>query len=84
MSPFYYIDYCLAQICAFQFWKKSNENREEALEDYLRLCKAGGSQSFLGLVNTANLISPFEDGCLKSFMGVIDNWLESFDDASVN
>jgi len=84
MSPFYYIDYCLAQICAFQFWKKSNENRKEALEDYLRLCKAGGSQSFLGLVNTANLISPFEDGCLKSFMGVIDNWLESFDDASVN
>lgn len=84
MSPFYYIDYCLAQICAFQFWKKSNENREQALEDYLRLCKAGGSQSFLGLVNTANLISPFEDGCLKSFMGVIDNWLEGFDDASVN
>ncbi len=84
LSPFYYIDYCLAQICAFQFWKKSNENREQALEDYLRLCKAGGSQSFLGLVNTANLISPFEDGCLKSFMGVIDNWLESFDDASVN
>jgi M3 family oligoendopeptidase len=84
MSPFYYIDYCLAQICAFQFWKKSNENREQALEDYLRLCKAGGSQSFLGLVTTANLVSPFEDGCLKSFMGVIDNWLESFDDASVN
>ncbi|NOS84867.1 MAG: M3 family oligoendopeptidase [Ignavibacteria bacterium] len=84
MSPFYYIDYCLAQICAFQFWKKSNENREQALVDYLRLCKAGGSQSFLGLVSTANLVSPFEDGCLKSFMGVIDSWLESFDDASVN
>lgn len=84
MSPFYYIDYCLAQICAFQFWKKSMENREAALEDYLRLCRAGGSKSFLGLVETANLVSPFEDGCLKSFMGVIDNWLESFDDASVN
>ncbi|MCC6866638.1 MAG: M3 family oligoendopeptidase [Ignavibacteria bacterium] len=84
MSPFYYIDYCLAQICAFQFWKKSIENRENALEDYLRLCKAGGSKSFLGLVETANLISPFEDGCLSSFMGVIDNWLENFDDTSVN
>lgn len=84
MSPFYYIDYCLAQICAFQFWKKSMENRDAALEDYLRLCRAGGSKSFLGLVETANLVSPFEDGCLKSFMGVIDNWLESFDDASVN
>lgn len=84
MSPFYYIDYCLAQICAFQFWKKAQDNREQALVDYLRLCKAGGSQSFLGLVNVANLISPFEDGCLESFMGVIDNWLENFDDASVN
>jgi len=84
MSPFYYIDYCLAQICAFQFWKKSMEDRDGALNDYLRLCKAGGSKSFLGLVETASLVSPFEDGCLKSFMGVIDNWLESFDDASVN
>ncbi len=84
MSPFYYIDYCLAQICAFQFWKKALENREQALEDYLRLCRAGGSKSFLGLVETANLISPFEDGCLESFMGVIDQWLENFDDTSVN
>lgn len=84
MSPFYYIDYCLAQICAFQFWKKSMENREQALEDYLRLCRAGGSRSFLGLVETAGLTSPFEEGCLKSFMGVIDNWLENFDDTSVN
>lgn len=84
MSPFYYIDYCLAQICAFQFWKKALENREQALEDYLRLCRAGGSKSFLGLVETANLISPFEDGCLESFMGVIDEWLENFDDTSVN
>lgn len=84
LSPFYYIDYCLAQICAFQFWKKSLENREKALEDYMRLCKAGGSQSFLGLVKTADLISPFEDGCLESFVGVIENWLDNFDDASVN
>ncbi|KAI7257331.1 hypothetical protein KC345_g10813, partial [Hortaea werneckii] len=24
--PFYYIDYTLAQLCAFQFWKRSNED----------------------------------------------------------
>lgn len=84
MSPFYYIDYCLAQICAFQFWKKSHENREAALFDYLNLCKEGGSKSFLGLVEVANLISPFEDGCIKSFVGEIESWLMNFDDASVN
>ncbi|MEO1629106.1 MAG: M3 family oligoendopeptidase, partial [Bacteroidota bacterium] len=30
--PFYYIDYALAQICAFQFWSKSRENSEQAWE----------------------------------------------------
>lgn len=79
-SPFYYIDYTLAQICAFQFWKKSMENREKAWSDYLRLCKAGGSMSFLDLVQLAELKSPFEDGCLKSVIGVIKEFLNSIDD----
>jgi M3 family oligoendopeptidase len=84
MAPFYYIDYCLAQICAFQFWKKSHEDREKALDDYLRLCKAGGSKSFLDLVKLANLVSPFEEGGMKSFVGSVEEWLENFNDKSVN
>ncbi|WP_409305217.1 M3 family oligoendopeptidase [Peribacillus sp. SCS-155] len=79
-TPFYYIDYTLAQICAFQFWKRSIEDREDAWKDYLNLCKLGGSQSFLGLVEAANLQSPFEDGTVESVVGVIDEWLESVDD----
>src|SRR3990172_3624908 len=82
MSPFYYIDYCLAQICAFQFWKKSIDNREKALEDYLRLCREGGSKSFLELVKVANLISPFEEEGIKSFVSAVDKWLENFKDGS--
>ncbi len=84
MSPFYYIDYCLAQICAFQFWKKSIEDRGKALDDYMRLCKAGGSKSFLELVKLANLVSPFEEGGMKSFVGAVGEWLENFNDKSVN
>lgn len=79
-APFYYIDYTLAQICAFQFWKKSLENRKEAWGDYLRLCKTGGSKSFLELVEVANLISPFKDGCVESVIGVIEDWLNGVDD----
>ncbi|MEH7082409.1 M3 family oligoendopeptidase [Neobacillus drentensis] len=79
-SPFYYIDYTLAQICAFQFWKRSRENQEEAWEDYVNLCKLGGSMSFTKLVEAANLISPFEAGCVESVVGVIENWLNSVDD----
>ncbi|MFF2446045.1 M3 family oligoendopeptidase [Neobacillus sp. NPDC058068] len=79
-SPFYYIDYTLAQICAFQFWKRSRENQEEAWADYVKLCKLGGSMSFTKLAEAANLISPFEDGCVESVVGEIENWLNSVDD----
>lgn len=82
-SPFYYIDYTLAQICAFQFWKKSNDNREEAWSDYLTLCKAGGSKSFVDLVKLANLKSPFEDGCVKWVIDDIESWLDSIDDTKL-
>lgn len=79
-SPFYYIDYTLAQICALQFWKRSRENHQAAWNDYLTLCKEGGSKSFLDLVKVANLTSPFDDGCVQSVVGEIDEWLNSVDD----
>lgn len=79
-SPFYYIDYTLAQICAFQFWKRSRESKEDAWKDYVKLCKLGGSMSFTKLVEAANLISPFEDGCVESVVGEIEAWLNSVED----
>ncbi|WP_248509295.1 M3 family oligoendopeptidase [Sporosarcina sp. NCCP-2222] len=81
--PFYYIDYTLAQICAFQFWKRSLENREDAWNDYIHLCRLGGSKKFTELVREANLISPFEDGCVQSVVGAIESWLNSVDDKSL-
>jgi M3 family oligoendopeptidase len=75
-DPFYYIDYTLAQVCAFQFWVKCRENQAAAWQDYLRLCKAGGSQSFLELVKLANLQNPFTEGCLPSLIAPIKQWLD--------
>lgn len=79
-SPFYYIDYTLAQICAFQFWKRSMENREDAWKDYLHICQIGGSKSFTKIVEEANLISPFSEGSVESVIGAIEEWLNSVDD----
>lgn len=81
--PFYYIDYSLAQICAFQFWKRMHEDRKRAWEDYLRLCRAGGSRSFVELVEYAGLISPFEEGCVQSVIGEIEGWLDRVDDTKL-
>ena len=64
--PFYYIDYCLAQICAFQFHLLDERDHATAWDSYVRLCKAGGSQSFLELVELAGLANPFEDGVVKN------------------
>lgn len=80
-SPFYFIDYTLAQICAFQFWLKDRQNHEKAWRDYVRLCKAGGSRAFLDLVKLARLRSPFEDGCIESIVGEIRRFLDSVDDS---
>ena len=82
-SPFYYIDYTLAQICAFQFWKKSRENQSAAFTDYVKLCKAGGSRPFLELVEYANLRSPFDDGCLAEVVEPIEAYLETVDDMAL-
>jgi M3 family oligoendopeptidase len=74
--PFYYIDYTLAQICAFQFWHRSRVDHSAAWADYLRLCEAGGSRSFLGLAEFAGLRSPFGEGCVEESLKPVGDWLE--------
>ena len=77
--PFYYIDYTLAQTCAFQFWMKDQEDSDKAWSDYVRLCKAGGSLSFTKLVELAGLDLPFDDGCLEKVVDHVGKWLDGID-----
>lgn len=79
-SPFYYIDYALAQICAFQFWKRDITDHASAWSDYVQLCKAGGRLSFLGLVELAGLKSPFDESVLKGVGEHVDGYLAGIDD----
>ncbi|MBS2968564.1 M3 family oligoendopeptidase [Metabacillus sp. KIGAM252] len=82
-SPFYYIDYTLAQICALQYWKQLHEDREAAWSSYLNLCRQGGSKAFLGLVEEAGLKSPFDEGTVESVVGEITKWLNQVDDKAL-
>jgi M3 family oligoendopeptidase len=82
-TPFYYIDYTLAQVCAFQFWIKDRENHEKAWEDYMRLCKAGGSLPFLELVKLGNLENPFVDGTISKVVKPLKEYLDSVDDSKL-
>ena len=73
LDPFYYIEYALAQTCAFQFYDRMKRDRAKAWEDYCRLCRAGGTQGYFQLLKLADLRSPFEPGSVKqSVAGVLE------------
>ncbi len=73
--PFYYIDYCLAQIIALQIWAMSLENWQNAWETYLKFIRQGGMATFVDLVKSVGLRSPFDDGSLKEVCKVTEKWL---------
>lgn len=73
--PFYYIDYALAQMCAFQFWKMNSDNHEKAWKNYVDICAVGGSFSFLDIVQKAGLESPFELSAFDKVVDYLRNWL---------
>lgn len=78
-SPFYYIDYCIAQICAFQFYIRSLKDKENTWNDYLKLCRNGGTKTFLENIKDVNIKSPFEYGTIKEVISEIKNRLEKYD-----
>ena len=79
-SPFYYIDYTLAQVCALQFWRRNYHNDPDSWKDYLHLCSLGGTLAFTGLVREANLEVPFQPGCLKGLAEDLEKWFDSVND----
>lgn len=66
--PLYYIDYVIAQLCAFEYKNKMQENYEEAWKSYLKLCRLSASDYFENLLQKAGLRSPFEDGCIREIV----------------
>ena len=65
-SPFYYIDYCLAQTAAFGFLLASQEDYDGAYARYIRLMKQGGETYYEELLKEAEIPSPFQEGALQT------------------
>ena len=82
-SPFYYIDYTLAQVCALQYFIRSRNEGQKAWDDYVALCKEGGSKPFLELVELAGLKNPFIPETIPSILPDIEAYLDSVDDTKL-
>ncbi len=78
-SAFYYIDYTLAQMCAFQFLLLDRKNHKMAWDKYYELCKLGGSKSFVHLLKAVDLKNPFEKDSLKEIMPKLEEVLKTLE-----
>jgi M3 family oligoendopeptidase len=78
-SPFYYIDYCLAQTVSLQFWKLLRNDRVDAWNHYMAYTRQGGSRVFTELLANAGLESPFEEACLRGVCEEAASYLAKFD-----
>ncbi len=79
-SPFYYIDYTLAQVCAFQFLNAMNKDYAKAWKKYIKLCKCGGKYPFVTLLKKNHLLNPFEDGNVRKIVKPLIKVLKGFDE----
>lgn len=78
-TPFYYIDYCLAQTISLEFLVESRVDYGKAFAKYLDFCKAGGSVPFSKLCEKAGLVSPFAEGALKQIAKVVPEILKELE-----
>ena len=79
-SPFYYIDYCLAQTVSLQFWAMLQKDRADAWSALHGLHEAGRQPH---LHRTAEKRRPgprpFEESCLRGVSETAKAWLDSYD-----
>ncbi|MBQ8074055.1 MAG: M3 family oligoendopeptidase [Clostridia bacterium] len=79
LYPFYYLEYALAQMNAFQYYGRMKENRAQAWQDYLTLCRAGGTKGYFDLLEVGRLKNPFREGTVEqSVRHVIEELKERY------
>jgi len=76
-TPFYYIDYCLAQAVSLSFWAESQDNFQAAWDKYVRFTGFAGTKTFVDLVADAGLPTPFVPENLKIVADAAVKWLDA-------
>ena len=78
-SPFYYIDYCLAQTVSLDFWARIQEDPRAAFDTYMKYTSLGGTKVFTDLLQEAGLGNPFDEATLRRVCEAADKYLADYD-----
>ncbi len=75
-TPFYYIDYGLAQVMALQFFALSLNDYDAALKLYMDFVGYGNTKTFIDVVNTTGLVSPLKSESIKPIVESLHGWIK--------
>lgn len=67
-TPFYMIDYAVAEVVAMQLAMIDAESHERAAEIYTHLCRVGGTRGLNDLIDDVGLRSPFDPSLVRDLV----------------
>ena len=71
--PFYYIEYGLASLGAFQIWEKARQDPAQAIVNYRKALALGGTASLPELYQTSGARLAFDEKTLESVVELIES-----------
>ncbi|MEI6913950.1 MAG: M3 family oligoendopeptidase [Armatimonadota bacterium] len=71
LSPFYYVEYGIAQLGALQIWNNSIKSQPKALQDYQTALALGGSRPLPELFHAAGCSFKFDSATIRPLMQLI-------------
>ena len=74
--PFYYIEYGIAQLGAIGLWHQFRNNKEAALDNYIRSLSLGGTKTLPQLYQAAGLEFNFSPVYIKRLMDFVKGEME--------
>lgn len=69
--PFYYIEYGIAQLGAIGLWKQFKQNKEKALENYIKALSLGGTRTLPKLFEAAGLRFDLSPAYIRELMDFV-------------
>jgi len=77
--PFYYIEYGIAQLGALGLWKQFKQNKDAALDNYMRSLSLGGTETLPDLYKAAGLNFNFSSGNIQLLMQFVGDEMKKLE-----
>src|SRR5262249_412009 len=75
--PFYYIEYGIAQLGAIGLWKQYKQNKQSAIDNYIKALRPGGTQTLPELFHLAGLPFDFSSETISDLMQFVKREMDN-------